>query len=100
MRVTRASAAVLVAASRRATCVSFIDVLPGVRLVRHHIPAGPRKAPGWRQESFAMSFPFVPAKAGTQGHKRVNARLQRAMHSNVSKSGSPRPRGRTEIVAS
>src|SRR5262249_57385890 len=31
--------------------------------------------------------------------KRVHARLQRAMHPSVSKSGSPLPRGRTENVA-
>src|SRR5215831_14790356 len=37
MRVTRASAALVVAASRRATCVSFIDVLPGVLWLRSHV---------------------------------------------------------------
>jgi hypothetical protein len=40
-----------------------------------------------------------PRKRGPRGHKRVYARLQRAMHSMPSKSGSPLPRGRTENVA-
>src|SRR5262245_6553506 len=31
-------------------------------------------------------------------HKHVHARLQRAMHSNVSKSGSPLSRGRTAML--
>src|SRR5215470_9889398 len=38
-------------------------------------------------------------KRGPRGHKRVHARLQRAMHSDVAKSGSPVPRGRTESVS-
>jgi len=37
-----------------------------------------------------------PRKRGPRGHKRVYARLQRAMHSIVSESGSPLPRGRTD----
>src|SRR5262245_48917686 len=40
-----------------------------------------------------------PRKRGPRGHKRIDARLQRAMHSNVAKSGSPLPRGRRENVA-
>src|SRR5262252_6159882 len=46
-----------------------------------------------------LHSPLVPAEAGTQGHKRVYARLQHAMHSHVSKSGSPLPQGRAERVA-
>src|SRR5262245_26964880 len=39
-----------------------------------------------------------PRKRGSRGRKRVHARLQRAMHSRISKAGSPLPRGRTEYV--
>src|SRR5262245_40976498 len=39
-------------------------------------------------------------ESGAQGQERVHARLQRAMHTDLSKTGPPLPWGRTEDVAS
>jgi len=79
------------AASRAVRCRHPLPVPP---------PHGGREPCGSRLRN-SRNAPAVTSKtcACARGHKRVHARLQRDMHSNVSKAGSPLPRGRTENVA-